>query len=478
MGFFGTAGSVLSISLRDSVVKNSNFKNGFLYMDEYFTGMFNITNSSFLNNTSENGTILNILYLDEHTPCFVKSENSTYIGNRASKHGGVVNSMDNHAKLGDIIYIYSKDTSPLISDIEELEAIDGAIVTNPTEFILTDNSFKRITINSGDKIPNNITLFSAVILYLLREYPSIKGGGFEFLFIILIGSVINSIYVLFLTDDKTTTKCYYIYLFKNTGFSLVFGSIFVKSLRIYKIFHVKGTKKLGLSKKVMYIIVFSIALFHWFLAITWTSLNKMNIEPRLTNDYKEYLECKYPLSKNISTLFNVAVMFGGLILSYSIRRVDEKYKEDLGLTVYFYTLCTILLEMISNLEEIDIVIQDMADALGMIICMSVILYCLFIKKYLDIYHGNIKSSTRTLVNKNNNKNSYCNGSKDSLTINKDSLLNSSKNSLLNGSKDSLRYSNNSINNINNINNSNNREKSNIIDPYVYQGRELKKTNII
>jgi len=156
-------------------VKNSYFRNGFIYLDESdgTSGGYNLMNSRFENNTSEYGTILHIEYLNQKTGTQVNTINSVFIGNKASKYGGVIYSIgpydnlhiqinyctftDNHAKLGDIVYSLSRESIPYFSNLEKLEAIEGAVVTNPTKLILDENSINKVSIYSGDTIPNNIT---------------------------------------------------------------------------------------------------------------------------------------------------------------------------------------------------------------------------------------------------------------------------------------------------------------------------------
>ncbi|OUM60345.1 hypothetical protein PIROE2DRAFT_13890 [Piromyces sp. E2] len=163
------------IKYNNNLLKNSNFEKGFFYMDEFehSSGGYYINESIFENITSEYGTIYNIGYINDLTGCQLNSTNSYYVGNRASKYGGVIYSMgpynfkhvhfindtfiDNHAELGDIIHTYSINTSPTFTNIEEIEAIEGAISTNPTSFILDEDSIKSISIYSGDSIPSNIT---------------------------------------------------------------------------------------------------------------------------------------------------------------------------------------------------------------------------------------------------------------------------------------------------------------------------------
>jgi len=58
-----------------------------------------------------------------------------------------------------------------------------------------------------------------------------------------------------------------------------------------------------MKKRFMYIIIISITLFHWSLALIWIFLDKIYIKNYLTSDNKEYKRCKFPISKNIRLLF-------------------------------------------------------------------------------------------------------------------------------------------------------------------------------
>ena len=101
--------------------------------------------------------------------------------------------------------------------------------------------------------------------------------------------------------------------------------------------------------------------------------------------------------------------------------------------MYFYIVSTLLIEIVNNLEEADILIQDMIDAFGTIMCMAVVLYCLFIKKFLDIYSGNLFDRTlSSLLFRKTSKRSVRGGGS------KSNVLKDSKNNLYNnGSRENL-----------------------------------------
>jgi len=238
-----------------------------------------------------------------------------------------------------------------------------------------------------------LSVITAVLILLLKDHPKIKGGGYDFLIIIIVGSLINGVYVLLLTKQKTKAICYQMYLYKNTGFSLVFGSILVKTLRIFKIFCRTGRLNLGIPKKVMYLIVFLITIFHWITAFLWIIFKRVDVKSHLTKDYKEYQKCGFPVDENISLIFNCGVLMSGLTLSYFIRNVDKKYKENLVVPAYAYIVFTVIRGSLNLISEIDINIQDSIDAIGSIISIFVVLYYLFFTKIGSILFGDEKVSS-------------------------------------------------------------------------------------
>ncbi|OUM56206.1 hypothetical protein PIROE2DRAFT_19288 [Piromyces sp. E2] len=158
----------------NNTVKNNYFRKGFINIDEdeLSSGNFEIYDSVIANNTGEYGPAVYIGYMAKLTGSRFNSTNTLYIGNRATKYGGAIYSMgpynniyvnftdstfiDNHALLGDIIHSYSRESLPYFSNLKELEAIAGAITTNPTKLLLDKESITKISLYSGDMIPSNI----------------------------------------------------------------------------------------------------------------------------------------------------------------------------------------------------------------------------------------------------------------------------------------------------------------------------------
>ncbi|ORX38754.1 hypothetical protein BCR36DRAFT_313404, partial [Piromyces finnis] len=223
-----------------------------------------------------------------------------------------------------------------------------------------------------------ITLFCMLGICLNRNAPKIKAASYNFLLIILVGIIFNNIYLIFLTTSENTIKtCTHIYLFNNLGFSLIYGSIFVKTFRIY------------IMDKVLYLILFIIIIYHLTTTSMWILSDNIKVNHKYTINNEEYTACEYPLWSKLSTLLNLFLLFVDISLSYVNRNVNKEFKESLSTPVYVYVISSIFMDIIN----IDYgAKQYIFDACLMIINTIVILYFIFISKYFKIFYSYFNGS--------------------------------------------------------------------------------------
>ncbi|ORX38757.1 hypothetical protein BCR36DRAFT_313396, partial [Piromyces finnis] len=232
-----------------------------------------------------------------------------------------------------------------------------------------------------------ITLFCMLGICLNRNAPKIKAASYNFLLIILVGIIFNNIYLIFLTTSENTIKtCTHIYLFNNLGFSLIYGSIFVKTLRIYII----NNKNAYIKKdKILYIILMTILLYHLFTTSIWIVSDNIKVNHKYTINSEEYTACEYPLWSKLSTILNLSLLFIDISLSYVNRNINKKFRESLSTPVYVYVISSIFMDIIN----IDYgAKQYIFDACLMIINTIVILYFIFISKYFKIFYSYFNGS--------------------------------------------------------------------------------------
>lgn len=108
----------------------------------------------------------------------------------------------------------------------------------------TRQSIAMLTLTSLCAI---ISLVYAVLLYVYRRTAVVKRASFMFCELVLFGSLFIYSTVYFLAGPATTAKCELVILVVVIGFALLFGSLFCKILRVYKIFNNKGFVALRLT---------------------------------------------------------------------------------------------------------------------------------------------------------------------------------------------------------------------------------------
>ncbi|ORX59204.1 hypothetical protein BCR36DRAFT_343055 [Piromyces finnis] len=79
-----------------------------------------------------------------------------------------------------------------------------------------------------------VTIGSIYFVFHYRKNEIIKAASYNFMVLILIGLILNFIYIILLTMEIKSYKiCIYTSFINNMGFSLIFGSIISKTLRVY-----------------------------------------------------------------------------------------------------------------------------------------------------------------------------------------------------------------------------------------------------
>ncbi|ORX75340.1 hypothetical protein BCR32DRAFT_285275 [Anaeromyces robustus] len=249
-----------------------------------------------------------------------------------------------------------------------------------------------------------ISLIIMITIVYYRQNNILKSGSIDFLVLILIGVLVNCFYIVTLTiGNKTKDLCIISYLTTNLGFTLVFGSITVKTYRIYRI---------GIKRRTMYLLVLIIGVVHALLLISWIITDTIKTEVDYTNDKKEFHRCYYPETKIFSILFNLIILYLGWHLTYACRNFRKEFNEQLNAPIYAYVLTMVFIEIISLEKGINIVVQDLFIAIGTIIHTIFVIHFIYIKKFYYIIFGmdvdfnsimvttNTKSSNPMLSNKN------------------------------------------------------------------------------
>ncbi|ORX49710.1 hypothetical protein BCR36DRAFT_240425, partial [Piromyces finnis] len=228
----------------------------------------------------------------------------------------------------------------------------------------------------------SVILIFAVIIY--RKKSLIKQSGYDFLILILIGTIFNYLHCYFFTKDISRIyECYLNQIFLSIGYSFIYVSILVKTLRIYKIFKGRVKIKKGLKKTSMYFIILGFILIQLAIISLWKITDSVLIENKLTNDNQMYNECYYPLSNKINIIIRFIILFIGSYLAYEIRNVPNNFKEDLAVPVYICCLMNIFSDIYSRLN-ITKRIEDFFNGITVITYTFIVIWFLYINKFYKL----------------------------------------------------------------------------------------------
>ncbi|KAG4086189.1 hypothetical protein H8356DRAFT_1298006 [Neocallimastix lanati (nom. inval.)] len=227
----------------------------------------------------------------------------------------VINDTNNAVLLGDTIsFRKDKCSFPQVK-----------VVGNPGNYKL---GLILITYGHFHKFENNAVFVDLEIRDCISEhknnynYKDIEGYGFkscykpkcspacvhgkcednnqssiDFMIFILVGLILQCFSMFEITNGQKKNSCrLFQYIFKNIGFSLVYGSMLVKTYRIYLIFMVKKKINRSMKKKNMILIVFGICMIHLLSVFFWIIIQAQVYTVKSANDHRTYSECKYPSS--------------------------------------------------------------------------------------------------------------------------------------------------------------------------------------
>ncbi|ORX46592.1 hypothetical protein BCR36DRAFT_372054 [Piromyces finnis] len=203
---------------------------------------------------------------------------------------------------------------------------------------------------------------------------------------ILIGIILNYFHVILRTIKRSHIICLLLDFTKQIGFSLIFGTVLVKTLIIYFAIRSRINKvKIGIN--TMYFIIVLIITLHFILIAIRELFNGYGVIDHLTNDKQKYQKCHSSDIMIICKIFNTIILIISYYLTYSIRFLKKEFKESLTLTVYSYVLIEVLFS-INDTQSNSLIMDDIFNTIGSLIYSLITLYNIFYTKFHTIYERN------------------------------------------------------------------------------------------
>ncbi|GLE08481.1 hypothetical protein PINS_up019689 [Pythium insidiosum] len=235
-----------------------------------------------------------------------------------------------------------------------------------------------------------ILVGALVFVFISREKPIIKRSQFEFLMIMVFGGIMICVAVLLYAGAPTRFLCAARPTFLALGFTMIFGSLVVKSLRVYRVFSSQAMKRVVLSTKVMFKMFMVFFAVDCIVLIAWFAVDF----PEPTVSYTQMLELNGgsygSLScKSSSFIFSALLIFWkaivlamGLYLSFLIRNLSNDFQESIwifasSVVVLFGSL--VMLPM-AYLVTLDAIPFYMFLAFSLLFCTVLVMSMMLVPK--------------------------------------------------------------------------------------------------
>ncbi|KAH7463231.1 Gamma-aminobutyric acid type B receptor subunit 2 [Phytophthora ramorum] len=180
-----------------------------------------------------------------------------------------------------------------------------------------------------------------------REQPIVKRSQYQFLVTMLLGGALMCFATVIYSGAPSRLVCAMRPTLVSWAFTLIFGSLVVKSMRVYRVFLSSSMKRVVLSTGTMmkvlasFLVVDIVILLSWELVSPSHAILKAESVAEIGGLDVDRLRCASSSSVFVGLLlfWKAIMLLGGLYLSILIRKVSSDFQESVWI---FTSACVVL----------------------------------------------------------------------------------------------------------------------------------------
>lgn len=247
----------------------------------------------------------------------------------------------------------SSSNSSKSGECEDGESLPSA-VTIDCEYVPGSSPVVvAVAVVAGIQILALFGLF--IFIYRNRGVPIIKRSQFELLELMIFGGFFTTGAAVAYAGRPTHFLCGLRPILLSFGFTTVFGSLFVKSLRVYRVFMQKAMKRTIITLRMMLKVLAMFYLIDVVILVTWAAVDypDATIVSETAVEFRgsvDRIACRSS-SFIFSALFmfwKAILLFAGLYMSFLIRKVSVDFQESMwifGSAVVVLLACLVVLPL-------------------------------------------------------------------------------------------------------------------------------------
>ncbi|KDO31317.1 hypothetical protein SPRG_03933 [Saprolegnia parasitica CBS 223.65] len=186
-----------------------------------------------------------------------------------------------------------------------------------------------------------------ILIVLFREKPVIKRSQWHLLIVLVLGGMCMCVYVILGGGAPSNTVCGARPVFASIGYTLAFGSLLLKSLRVYLVFHNKALKKnvVTVARMLHFLLGFLsidvVILGVWYLVDFPAPTLTVEAATAFTGSV-DRVSCHSSsfIFPALCIFWKAVITFIGLYISFLIRHDDGDFQESMWI---FSAACVVLM---------------------------------------------------------------------------------------------------------------------------------------
>ncbi|KAF0715017.1 hypothetical protein As57867_003594, partial [Aphanomyces stellatus] len=192
-----------------------------------------------------------------------------------------------------------------------------------------------------------LLICGTLLIVIFRERPVIKRAQWPLLVTMIFGGICICIYVLLGAGVPSSGLCATRPIMVIFGFTLIFGSLLVKGLRVYWVFENKSLKKVTVSlwkiAKLLFIMlcIDSVILLAWMVADFPAPTTETKAATEFVGQV-DHISCHSSsfIFSAILIFWKAIITLGGVYVSFLIRHAGSDFQESVWI---FASSCVVLL---------------------------------------------------------------------------------------------------------------------------------------
>lgn len=214
-----------------------------------------------------------------------------------------------------------------------------------------------------------VILMLMVHIWVRREHPVYVASSPFFMMVILCGSLLISISVLFWATYPGEATCMLRPWLGGIGWALILSSILAKTHRIYQIFQLNSLEVVAITNRQLLLkFVTAIVCAECVILVFWQALIPLQTATSLSvgglayNQVYAYCGNSSNSVLGVFLAFNIALMLPAIVVAWLAREVADKYNESTAVTYAAFLALIISIITITT----SVIVADIMDAAYMV----------------------------------------------------------------------------------------------------------------